>query len=127
MQGEPPEQLRREPAGSVDGATSQGPPTESKPSEWEIAERKRRNGLIIRLVIGLILVVLFVIFVSLNSDSVPVHFIFFETRTPLVWVFLICALIGGIVAYLLGRPGRRASRKYIKELERRLGDTKDRG
>ena len=82
--------------------------------------------MIFRLVVGLALLVLFVIFVSLNSDSVPVHFIFVETRTPLVWVFLICALIGGLVAYLLGRPGRRASRKYIKELERRLEERKDR-
>lgn len=84
--------------------------------------------MVFRLVVGLMLLVLFVIFVSLNSDSVPVHFIFFETRTPLVWVFLICALVGGLVAYLLGRSGRRASRKYIKELERRLegrGDKKD--
>lgn len=89
-------------------------------SEWQVAERKRRNALLVRVVIGLVLLVLFVIFVSLNSHSVRVHFVFFETRAPLVWVFLICALIGGLVAFLLGRTGRRASRKYIKELERRL-------
>jgi uncharacterized integral membrane protein len=98
-----------------------GPPDDkAKPSEWETAQRKRRNSLTFRLVLGLILLVLFVIFVSLNSDSVRVHFIFVETRTPLVWVFLVCALIGGLVAYLLGRSGRKASRKYIKELERRV-------
>lgn len=101
------------------------PGAQEKPSEWEAADRKRRNALVVRLVLGLILLVLFVIFVSLNSESVPVHFVFFETRTPLVWVFLICALVGGLVAFLLGRSGRRASRKYIKELERRLEGRRD--
>jgi uncharacterized integral membrane protein len=97
-----------------------------KPSEWQVAERKRRNAMIARLILGLVLLVLFVIFVSLNSDSVPVHFIFVETSTPLVWVFLVCALIGALVAFLLGRSGRRSSRKYIKELERRLdGEKRD--
>ena len=100
--------------------------TQPKPSEWEVAERKRRNATIARLIVGLVLLVLFVIFVSLNSDSVPVHFIFVETSTPLVWVFLVCALIGALVAFLLGRSGRRSSRRYIKELERRL-DAEKRG
>ena len=95
-------------------------PKEEKPSAWEAGERKRRRELVIRLVLGLVLLTLFVIFVSLNSDEVPVHFIFTETRTPLAWVFLVCALVGGLVAYLLGRQGRRSSRKYIKELEKRL-------
>jgi len=71
------------------------------------------------------LLVLFVVFVTQNSDEVPVHFIFAETRTPLAWVFLVCALIGALVAYLLGRQGRRSSRKYIKELEKRLEDRGD--
>lgn len=82
--------------------------------------------MIVRLVVGLVLLVLFVIFVSSNSDSVQVDFIFFETRTPLVWVFLVCALVGGLVAYLLGRSGRRATRKYIRELERRVEGKGDR-
>ena len=98
---------------------------ERKLSSWEAAERRRRTALAVRLVLGLILLILFVIFVSLNSDEVPVHFIFTETQTPLAWVFLICALVGGLVAYLLGRQGRRSTRKYIKELERRLEERGD--
>lgn len=96
-----------------------------KSSAWEAAEKKRRTALIVRLVLGLTLLVLFVVFVTQNSDEVPVHFVFTETRTPLAWVFLVCALIGGLVAYLLGRQGRRSSRKYIKELEKRLEDRGD--
>lgn len=114
--GGPAREPSRQPS---DGLTPEAGEKE-KPSDWEVAQRKRRNALVVRLVLGLILLVLFVIFVSLNSESVQVDFIFFETRTPLVWVFLICALVGGLVAFLLGRSGRRASRKYIKELERRI-------
>ncbi len=100
-------------------------PREEKPSAWEAADKKRRRALVTRLVLGLVLLVLFVIFVSLNSDEVSVHFIVTETRTPLAWVFLVCALVGGLVAYLLGRQGRRSSRKYIKELEKRLEERGD--
>jgi uncharacterized integral membrane protein len=120
MQGDGPREVRRESDRSVPGEGQREEPGEPERSRYEAAERRRRTALAVRLVLGGILLVLFVIFVSLNSDSVPVHFVFFETRTPLVWVFLICALIGGLVAFLLGRSGRRASRKYIKELERRL-------
>jgi uncharacterized integral membrane protein len=127
MQGEGPHEAESEPEGSVRAQGQREKPGEPEKSRWEAAERRRRTALAVRLVLGGILLVLFVIFVSLNSDSVQVHFVFFETRTPLVWVFLICALIGGLVAFLLGRSGRRASRKYIKELERRLERRRERG
>ncbi len=125
MQGDRPREPRRDeprdPERPREGAPAQQQQRDDrKPTDWEAAERKRRASLYARFVVGLTLLVLFVVFVSLNSDSVPVHFIFVETRTPLVWVFLVCALIGGLVAYLLGRTGRRSSRKYIKQLERRL-------
>jgi uncharacterized integral membrane protein len=114
-----------EPVRPRDAEATREQEKERKVSAWEAADRKRRTALAVRFVLGLTLLILFVIFVSLNSDEVPVHFIFAETRTPLAWVFLVCALVGGLVAYLLGRQGRRASRKYIKELERRLEDRGD--
>ena len=126
-QGNPPREGPAEAQPRSQGGV--GPPPEQreerKVSSWEAADRKRRTALVVRLVLGLILLILFVIFVSLNSEEVPVHFIFAETRTPLAWVFLVCALVGGLVAYLLGRQGRRSTRKYIKELERRLDERGD--
>ncbi len=76
----------------------------------------------VRVVVGLIVAVLFLLFISFNAQPVSVSFVFFDTEVALVWVFLACALIGALVAYLVGRPGRRNTRKYIKQLERRLGD-----
>lgn len=114
---ERPERPREQPGGPEQHRDRQDKPERS---EFEVKERKRRNALIARLVLGLILLVLFVLFVSSNSQTVKVDFVFFETDASLVLVFLICALVGGVVAFLLGRGGRRANRKYIKELERRL-------
>lgn len=71
--------------------------------------------------VGLAVLVLFVVFVTQNSREVDVNLVFVTARIRLIWVFLGCALIGGVVALLLGRPGRRATRRYIQQLERRLG------
>ena len=78
-----------------------------------------------RLIVGLSLVVIFLLFISGNSQPVNIDFVFFNTDVPLIWVFLLCALIGGLIAYLLARPGRQAQRRYIKELERQARERRD--
>jgi uncharacterized integral membrane protein len=80
-----------------------------------------RRASTVKIVLGLVVLVLFVVFVTQNAREVEVNLVFVTASIPLIWVFVGCAIIGGIVAVLLGRPGRRASRKYIQELERRLG------
>ena len=87
----------------------------------EQPQPRGRRGSTVKIVVGLAVLVLFVVFVTQNSREVDVNLVFVTARIRLIWVFLGCALIGGAVALLLGRPGRRASRKYIQELERRLG------
>ena len=55
-----------------------------------------------------VLAVLFILFIIRNSKPVSqsggVDFIFVTADARLIWVFLVCALIGGLVGYLLGRP-----------------------
>jgi uncharacterized integral membrane protein len=105
-------------------------PEPSTPSAEEAAgapptaERleRRRRATIVKVVLALALLVLFVIFVIQNSEPVPVSFVFTRAEIPLVWVFLGCALVGAAVAYLVGWPGRRAMRRYIRDLERRRGE-----
>lgn len=87
------------------------------PSAGQLAARRR--GTIAKVVLALVLLVLFLIFVIQNADPVQVSFIFTEAEIPLVWVFLGCAVLGGVIAYLVGRPGRRATRRYIEDLEKR--------
>jgi uncharacterized integral membrane protein len=83
---------------------------------------RRDRATVVKVIVGLILLILFIVFVAQNSQPVTVNLVFGDTRIRLIWVFVACALIGGVIAFLLGRPGRRASRKYIRELERRLDD-----
>ena len=52
-----------------------------------------------------IIALLFGIFIAQNSQPVPVSFVFFEANVRLIWVFLICGVIGAIVDRLLQRRG----------------------
>ena len=94
-------------------------PDEPAESRRRVEAERRRT--IIRLVVGLIVVILFIIFVIQNSAPVPVDFVFVNSSIRLIWVFLGCALIGALVAWLMGRPRRRAMRKLVSELERQRG------
>lgn len=86
---------------------------------------KRDTGTIVKVIIALILLILFIIFVAGNSREVTVDLVFTTAQVRLIWVFLACALIGALIAFLIGRPGRRNTRRYIKELERRVGERND--
>jgi uncharacterized integral membrane protein len=92
-------------------------PPEDRLATGEIRARERRSAMP-KVIIGLVLVILFVIFVAQNSQPVRVQFLWLDGRAPLVWVFVICAAIGAVVLALLERPSRRTMRRYIEELER---------
>jgi uncharacterized integral membrane protein len=87
-----------------------------------VAAQSRDRTTVVKVIVALVILILFIIFVAQNSQPVTVNLVFGDTRVRLIWVFVACALIGGIVAYLLGRSGRRASRRYIRELERRVAE-----
>ncbi|HVL91522.1 MAG TPA: LapA family protein [Actinomycetota bacterium] len=78
------------------------------------AERRRRA---IKLGALATLVVLFAIFVVQNSQPAPVDFIFVQSSPRLIWIMLVCAVIGGVIGYILGRPGKtlRFHRKDDKQ------------
>lgn len=86
---------------------------------------RRDRGTIVKVIVALVLLILFIWFVAGNSREVTVELLFTTAEVRLIWVFLGCALIGAVIAHLLGRPSRRNTRKYIRELERRLGDRQD--
>ncbi|HEX9712832.1 MAG TPA: hypothetical protein VGB52_09840 [Actinomycetota bacterium] len=69
-------------------------------------EKQRRFGKVeARWTAAGIIALLFGIFVAQNSDPVRVSFVFFDAEVRLIWVFLICGVIGGIVDRLLQRRG----------------------
>ena len=99
--------------------------SEGPPPQPVTEQPKRDTGTIVKVVLALILLILFIIFVAGNSREVTVDLVFTTAQVRLIWVFLACALIGAVIAFLVARPGRRNTRKYIKELERRLGERND--
>jgi uncharacterized integral membrane protein len=92
-------------------------PPEDRMATGEIRARERRSAMP-KIIIGLALAILFIIFIVQNSKPVQVSFLWFDGQIALVWVFAICAAIGAIVLALLQRPSRRTMRRYIEELER---------
>lgn len=80
-------------------------------------DREQRTAAL-KIGIGLLLIIIFVLFIIQNSGRVAVDFVFFTKRIRLIWVFLACALIGALVTWLVGRPRRRAMRRLVEELER---------
>jgi len=77
-------------------------------------DRARRDRLV-KVLVGVLLVILLVVFVSTNLDRTEVQFIFFTASVPLIWVMLGCALLGGVVGFLIGKPGRQIGRKKARD------------
>lgn len=107
-------------AGMESGAR---PEPEGRPESEAAKEAPSRPwsvdpGTAIKVGLGLFLLVVFILFIIQNSDPVRVNFVFFRAQIRLIWVFLGCAVIGGVIAWLVGRPRRRAMKRLIDELER---------
>ncbi len=60
-----------------------------------------------RLVALLVLVVILVAFVIENSARVKINFVFFSREVRPIWLMLTSAVLGGIVGFLAGRPGKQ--------------------
>lgn len=85
---------------------------------------KARRSRVAKIAVALILIVLFILFVIRNSNPVSqsegVDFVFVTADVRLIWVFLVCALVGGLVGYLLGRPAK-ALRRVLRDAQRAPG------
>lgn len=69
--------------------------------------RRARQKRVAMVALGLAIVVILMIFIIANAHPVKVSFVFVTRMPLLIWVMLACAVLGGIVGYLIGRPGRR--------------------
>jgi uncharacterized integral membrane protein len=54
-----------------------------------------------------IAVVVAIIFIAQNSQSVKVKFLFVDTTTPLIFALLIAVLLGAVIGYVLPLVRRR--------------------
>ena len=66
-----------------------------------------RQGKVVKTLIALTLLVIFIVFILTNSQAVTVNFVFVKRKPPLIWVMFGCAVFGGMLGYLVGRPGKQ--------------------
>jgi uncharacterized integral membrane protein len=115
----------REPGGAPSGGPGAAPsppssdasPAAAKPAEpdhalAEVARARRRRAA--KAVAALVVFVLLVLFIVGNAQPVEVNFLFGTFHPRLIWVMVTCAVLGGILGYLLGRPGHEAKPRKRK-------------
>jgi len=91
-------------------ATPQGPPPAGARAADQAQLRrlqKERQTRVAKVIAALVIVGILIAFIVSNSQSVKVRFVFFTRYPALIWVMFACAVLGGIVGYLIGRPGRQ--------------------
>lgn len=69
------------------------------------APERRINAAEIKLILFGLIAILAGVFIGQNVRQVNVQFIFFTARIRLIWVFLLCMLIGAVLDRLLQRRG----------------------
>ena len=69
-------------------------------------DRARRARVVKALVIAG-LAILLIIFVTTNTRSTRVSFVLFSATFPLIWVIVGCTLVGGVIGFLIGKPGKQ--------------------
>ena len=70
-----------------------------------------------RVILGLVLVLIVVIFAVLNNQAVPVNFGFTKISGPLILIILGSAIIGALVGLLTSTTTIWNQRKELKELD----------
>jgi len=78
----------------------------------------RRRGVSVAQVLAVIAVILLIIFAIANSRRVDVNFLFFTARARVVTVIVLSAILGFIIGYYVGRPGR-ADRRLLRDFRHR--------
>ena len=91
-------------------------PRQGPPDEQDVGLTKGE----IRWIIGAVIAILFGVFIAQNADRTDIDFLFFSVRIRLIWIFLVCAVLGAVVDRLLQRRGvlpstRRKRAKDAKE------------
>ena len=74
------------------------------------APRESKRGA--KAIVAALVLVLLIVFVIRNSQRVSVDFIVTQGHFRLIWVIVICSILGGVVGYLLGRPTKRARARH---------------
>lgn len=78
-----------------------------------------------RVILGLVLVLLVVLFAVFNNQNVPVNFGFIKISGPLILIILGSAIIGALIGLLTSTTTIWKQKKQVKELEKTLDSYKN--
>jgi uncharacterized integral membrane protein len=84
---------------------SQGPPLDPLEHERQIQRARQRR--VAKWLVALFLLIIFIVFIAQNSRETRIDFVFFNRHPKLIWIMLACGIVGGIIGYLIGRPGKQ--------------------
>lgn len=73
-----------------------------------------------RIVLGLVLILIIVVFAILNNGTVNVNFLVWHMKAPLILIILGSAIIGVMIAVLTSTSTMWGQKKMIKTLEKEL-------
>jgi uncharacterized integral membrane protein len=77
--------------------------------------QRQRQARVAKVLVGLFILGILIAFIVSNGQSVKVNYVFATRRPPLIWVMFACAVLGGILGYLVGRPGKQVRFHRRKE------------
>ncbi|GEN91877.1 LapA family protein [Tetragenococcus koreensis] len=75
-----------------------------------------------RIILGLVLTLLIVLFAVMNNMDVPINFGFSQLSAPLVIIIIGSAFLGAVVIALVATSTIWQQRKEIKKLNKQLGE-----
>jgi uncharacterized integral membrane protein len=98
------------------------PDSEERKADLEHSRQlqRERQARVAKAVVGLFILGVLIAFIVANGHSVKVNFVFVTRQPPLIWVMFSCSVLGGLLGYLVGRPGKQV-RFHRKKDERREG------
>lgn len=94
--------INEEPQGEAERARS----VREEAEHLEALARARRAR-VARVTLALGVGVVLMLFILWNAQPVKVNFVFVTRHPPLIWVMLACAVLGGLIGYVVGRPGKQ--------------------
>jgi len=92
------------------------PPPGGEPfQDRERSIRRARQARVAKLLVALFITIVLIVFIVQNSTRTRIDYVFFHRNTRLIWIMLTCAVLGGIVGYLVGRPGKQVRLRRDKK------------
>jgi uncharacterized integral membrane protein len=104
------------PPPTAPGAPSGIPEPETRVEQQHLrALQRERQARVAKAIVALLILMLLIIFIISNAQHVPVDFVFFTRHPRLIWVMFACTVLGGVVGYIIGRPGKQVRIRRTKD------------